>query len=53
MLGSEQNDEVQNSTPGVREAQIVPGPRVSIQAFCENQSTAAIIQSAIEDRRMH
>ena len=53
MLGSEQNDEVQNSTPGVREAQIVPVPRVSIQAFCENQSTAAIIQSAIEDRRMH
>src|ERR1700735_2610149 len=32
--------------------QIDPGPRVSIQAFCETPETAAIVQSAITDRRM-
>ena len=32
--------------------QIDPVPRVSIQAFCETPETAAIVQSAITDRRM-
>ncbi len=29
-----------------------PIPRVNIQAFCEDQSTAAVIQHACEDRRL-
>jgi pilus assembly protein CpaE len=32
--------------------QIDPVPRVSIQAFCETPETAAIVQTAIADRRM-
>ena len=32
--------------------QIDPVPRVSIQAFCETAETAAIVQTAIADRRM-
>ena len=31
---------------------IDPVPRVSIQAFCETSETAAIVQAAIQDRRM-
>ncbi|HEV3044738.1 MAG TPA: AAA family ATPase [Roseiarcus sp.] len=33
--------------------QINPVPRVSIQAFCETQEVAAIIQAAVNDRRMN
>jgi pilus assembly protein CpaE len=33
-------------------AQIDPVPRVSIQAFCESPDVAAIVSSAISDRRM-
>jgi pilus assembly protein CpaE len=33
--------------------QINPVPRISIQAFCETQEVAAIVQSAIADRRMN
>jgi pilus assembly protein CpaE len=33
--------------------QINPVPRISIQAFCETQDVAAIIQAAIADRRMN
>jgi pilus assembly protein CpaE len=32
--------------------QIPPVPRVSIQAFCETQEIAGIVQSAMNDRRM-
>jgi len=32
--------------------QIDPVPRVSIQAFCETPEIAAIVQTAIADRRM-
>jgi pilus assembly protein CpaE len=35
-----------------RDPHIAPVPRVSIQAFCESAETAAIMQSAAEDRRM-
>src|SRR5271167_3214827 len=35
-----------------REEHIVPAPRVSVQAFCENVDTAAAIQAAGEDRRL-
>ena len=31
---------------------IAPVPRVSIHAYCENQSLLALIQSAAQDRRM-
>jgi pilus assembly protein CpaE len=42
-------------TPSPRSAaipQIDPVPRVSIQAFCETPETAAIVQTAVADRRM-
>src|ERR1700730_11226879 len=32
---------------------IAPAPRVSVQAFCETVETAATIQAAGEDRRLH
>jgi pilus assembly protein CpaE len=31
---------------------IAPAPRVSVQAFCERQETAAMVRSAGEDRRL-
>jgi pilus assembly protein CpaE len=37
--------------PGVQ--QINPVPRISIQAFCETQEVATIVQAAISDRRMN
>src|ERR1700683_1619093 len=33
--------------------QISPVPRISIQAFCETQEVAAIVQAAVNDRRMN
>src|SRR5579872_5245660 len=33
--------------------QINPVPRISIQAFCETQEVAAIVQAAMTDRRMN
>ena len=33
--------------------QISPVPRISIQAFCETQDVATIVQAAISDRRMN
>ncbi len=33
--------------------QISPVPRISIQAFCETQEVATIVQAAISDRRMN
>ncbi|HLH49521.1 MAG TPA: AAA family ATPase [Roseiarcus sp.] len=33
--------------------QINPVPRISIQAFCETQEVAAVIQAAMSDRRMN
>ena len=32
---------------------IAPAPRVSVQAFCETVETAAAVQGASEDRRLH
>jgi pilus assembly protein CpaE len=37
---------------GDGEPHIAPVPRISIQAFCENAESAAIMQAAGEDRRM-
>ena len=33
--------------------QINPVPRISVQAFCETQEVAAVIQAAMSDRRMN
>jgi pilus assembly protein CpaE len=33
-------------------ARIAPVPRISIQAFCETQEVAKIVQEAVQDRRM-
>jgi pilus assembly protein CpaE len=43
-------DRVQKAPPGAPRAR--PIPRVNIQAFCEDQDTAAVIQKAAEDRRL-
>ena len=43
----DQAPEAPHATPRVR-----PIPRVNIQAFCEDQDTAAVIQKASEDRRL-
>ena len=40
------------ATAGLEAELIAPVPRISIQAFCETQEIAAIIQNAIGDRRM-
>jgi len=34
------------------DSHIAPAPRVSVQAFCETVETAAVVQSAGEDRRL-
>jgi len=39
-------------TPEQPDEHIAPAPRVSIQAFCETVETAAVIQTAGEDRRL-
>ncbi|MGD0634302.1 MAG: CtpF protein [Beijerinckiaceae bacterium] len=38
--------------PGTEAEMIAPVPRISIQAFCESQEIAQIIQRAVSDRRM-
>ena len=53
MLGGDQTDDAEFSASSMREAQIAPVPRVSIQAFCETPQTAAVLQGALEDRRMN
>ena len=45
-------DSIDPSQRPVAIPQIDPVPRVSIQAFCETPETAAIVQTAIADRRM-
>ena len=40
------------NSPATAIPQIDPVPRVSIQAFCETSEIAAVVQSAINDRRM-
>src|SRR5271156_6357697 len=50
-----QASEDSGPAPGPQAApipQIDPVPRVSIQAFCETAEIAAVVQSAINDRRM-
>lgn len=47
-----QTQEEQPEAPGPVEEHIAPAPRVSVQAFCETVETAAVVQSAGEDRRL-
>jgi pilus assembly protein CpaE len=49
-----QNAEPQADAAGsaAQDTHIAPVPRISIQAFCESQDTAAVMQAAAEDRRM-
>src|SRR5882757_99530 len=39
-------------TPPSADDYIAPAPRVSVQAFCETEQTAAAVRSAGEDRRL-
>src|SRR6202795_5198797 len=45
------NPEAQPDVPPADDY-IAPAPRVSVQAFCETQETAAAVRSASEDRRL-
>jgi pilus assembly protein CpaE len=48
-----QNPEEQLDTaPPPADDYIAPAPRVSVQAFCETEPTAAAVRSASEDRRL-
>ena len=49
--GSEQAPE-RAPEPHVEASRARPIPRINIQAFCEDQDTAAMIQKASEDRRL-
>jgi pilus assembly protein CpaE len=47
-----QKSEEQPDAAPPMEEHIAPAPRVSVQAFCETVETAAVVQSAGEDRRL-
>jgi pilus assembly protein CpaE len=46
------DDEADSDAAKAADEHISPAPRVSIQAFCETAETAAVVQSAGEDRRL-
>ena len=48
---NESSEEPKEASPAA-EPRARPIPRVNIQAFCEDQETAAVIQEASEDRRL-
>ena len=50
-LETEENDEISETSSEVQ-AQARPIPRISIQVFCEEQSTADIFQNVASDRRL-
>jgi pilus assembly protein CpaE len=45
-------EEQPDVTPPHTDDYIAPAPRVSVQAFCETEATAAAVRSAAEDRRL-
>jgi pilus assembly protein CpaE len=45
-------EEQPDVTPPHADDYIAPAPRVSVQAFCETEATAAAVRSAGEDRRL-
>ena len=53
MINARRNSEDQPDVPAPRaDDYIAPAPRVSVQAFCETQETAAAVRAASEDRRL-
>jgi pilus assembly protein CpaE len=46
------SDQQPDVTPPHAADYIAPAPRVSVQAFCETEQTAAAVRSASEDRRL-
>jgi len=52
MIYSRDNSEELDALPPQADDYIAPAPRVSVQAFCENQATADAVQSAGLDRRL-
>jgi pilus assembly protein CpaE len=53
MISARRNSEDQSDVPAPRaDDYIAPAPRVSVQAFCETQETAAAVRAASEDRRL-
>jgi pilus assembly protein CpaE len=46
------SDQQPDVTPPPADDYIAPAPRVSVQAFCETEQTAAAVRSASEDRRL-
>jgi pilus assembly protein CpaE len=53
MQGDATDVPVVNGKDEASQPHVNPVPRVSIQVFCETQEVAAIVQSAISDRRMN
>jgi DNA-binding NtrC family response regulator len=47
-----EHDAAYEAEPGREAPRARPIPRVNIQAFCEDQDTASVIQKASEDRRL-
>jgi len=52
MINYAKDSEEQPDSAPLANDYIAPAPRVSVQAFCETQETAAAVQSASEDRRL-
>jgi pilus assembly protein CpaE len=52
MINSRDNSEELDALPPLADDYIAPAPRVSVQAFCENQATADAVQAAGLDRRL-
>ena len=52
MINHAQNSEEHPDSTPLANDYIAPAPRVSVQAFCETQETAAAVQLASEDRRL-
>lgn len=51
-VSSSVREEISDDNGARRVEHIAPAPRVSVQAFCENDDTAAAVQAAGDDRRM-
>ena len=47
-----QDDATNGATPPPADEYIAPVPRISVQAFCENQATFDIAKAASQDRRL-
>jgi pilus assembly protein CpaE len=54
MINSARHDsgEQPDVTPSFADDYIAPAPRVSVQAYCETEQTAAAVRAASEDRRL-